>query len=74
MIVVEKLELVDIWTLYDVAPLDGFQVKIGSVETPVARSMGEESVGACGAATIVVKLQAVEYGLVPLELIAFTRQ
>ena len=70
-----KLELVETCNRYEVAPLEGFQLKVGLVETPVAMSAGEASSGAAGAApTTVVKLQTPEYALVPPAFVAFTRQ
>jgi hypothetical protein len=44
------------------------------METPVALFDGELSVGADGAATMVVKLQLDEYALVPPAFVALTRQ
>ena len=58
---VEKLELVETCNRYDVAPLEGFHIKMGSVETFVAPFAGEANLGAEGAAAaMVVKLHAVE--------------
>jgi hypothetical protein len=44
------------------------------METPVAPFDGDDSVGAVGGATIVVKLQLDEYALVPPAFVALTRQ
>ena len=49
-------------------------MRVGVMETPVAPFDGDDSVGADGAATMVVKLQAVEYALVPLAFVALTCQ
>jgi hypothetical protein len=74
--VVEKLELVETCTPYEVAPLAAFQLSVGFVETLVAPFDGEVSVGADGGLTValVVKLQTVEYALVPPVFVALTRQ
>ena len=47
---------------------------MGLVETPVAPSDGEASVGAAGAATIIVKLLVDEKGPAPAAFVALTRQ
>ena len=47
---------------------------VGLVETLIALLEGEANIGGAGAATIVVKLDIVEYELIPLTLIALTRQ
>jgi hypothetical protein len=54
--------------------VEAFQLSVGVMETPVAPFDGDDSVGADGAATMVVKLQAVEYALVPPAFVALTRQ
>lgn len=48
----EKLELVETWRPYDVAPEEAFQVSIGFVEVPVAPFDGETRVGAEGGLTL----------------------
>ena len=54
--------------------MEAFQLSVGVMETPVAPFDGDDSVGAGGAATMVVKLQLEEYALVPPALVALTRQ
>jgi hypothetical protein len=54
--------------------VEAFHDTVGLVETPVAPFEGDDSVGADGAATMVVKLRAVEYALVPPAFVALTRQ
>jgi len=58
--VVEKPALVETCSRYDAAPVEALQLKAGFVGTPVAAFDGEASVGAAGAATIVVKLHELE--------------
>ena len=70
----EKLELVETWTPYEVAPVEAFQLSVGLMAIPVALFEGDASVGADGAATMVVKLRAVEYALDPPAFVALTRQ
>jgi len=72
--VVEKPDDVETWRRYDVAPGEAPQFIVGLVETPVALSAGDVSVGAEGAATMVVKEYIEEYALVPPEFFAFTLQ
>ena len=72
--VVENDGLVDTCNLYDVAPLEAFQLKLGLVETPVAPLAGEANAGAESAATVVVKLHTLDQALVLPALVAFTRQ
>jgi len=45
---VEKLELVETCSPYEVAPLEAFQLRVGLVETPVAAFEGDTSVGGIG--------------------------
>jgi hypothetical protein len=73
--VVVKLELVDTCSWYEVAPVEAFQLSVGVIETPVALFDGERRVGAGGLPPeLVVKLQMLEYALVPLAFVALTRQ
>ena len=72
--VVEKSDLVDTSSRYDAAPLTAFQLKVGLVAIPVALFEGDESVGADGGATTVVKEYELEYEPVPPALVALTRQ
>jgi hypothetical protein len=63
MSIVEKLELLETCSWYDVAPLEAFQVNVGLGEIPVAPFKGEASVGAAGGfplPSLVVKLQEIE--------------
>jgi len=53
----EKLDDVETWTPYEVAPVDAFHTSVGVVATPVAPLAGEDNTGAEGAAVAwVVKL------------------
>ncbi len=57
--------------------MDAFQLSVGVMLTPVAASVGAESVGAEGAegvAATVVKLWVADQLLVPPEFVALTRQ
>jgi hypothetical protein len=72
--VVANVAEVESWTRYEVAPVEAFQVNVADTATPVAPLAGDERTGATGAPTIVVKLAAVEYELVPPAFFAFTRQ
>jgi hypothetical protein len=56
----EKPEDVDTWRRYDVAPKDALQLIVGLVETAAAPSTGDVRVGALGAATTVVNVNAGE--------------
>lgn len=47
--VVEKLRLMESWRRYVDAPADAFQLSVGFVDTPVALSAGDASVGVVGA-------------------------
>jgi hypothetical protein len=70
-----KLEEVETWSPYDVAPLEAFQVSVGLVEIPVAPFEGEESVGTGGGVPPeVTKLQTVDQLLVPEVFAALTLQ
>ena len=69
-----NVELVDTCTWYDVAPEDVFQPSVSEVGWPVELLGGDASMGGGGPATIVVKLQAEEYALVPPAFDALTRQ
>ena len=64
----------DIWSRYEAAPVDVFQLSVGVIETPVALSAGETSAGANGGAMTVVNCRDVEYELVPLTFVALTLQ
>jgi len=44
----EKLDDVETWTAYEVAPVEALHCSVGVVETPVAPSAGEERTGAAG--------------------------
>ena len=54
--------------------MEAFQLSVGLMAMPVALFEGDASVGADGAATMVVKLRAVEYALDPPAFVALTRQ
>ena len=56
------------------APVTVPQETVWLIATPVALFAGAVSTGAAGAATIVVKLDAVDHALVPAAFFAFTRQ
>jgi hypothetical protein len=71
---VEKLELVETCSRYDIALEDTFQFNVELVEIPDAPVTGEANIGIAGVAIIVVKLNVLEYTLVPLPLEALTRQ
>jgi hypothetical protein len=73
-IVVVKPVDVDTRTLYDVAPVTVFQLRVGKIATPVLPLEGNASVGAPGAATIVVKLHTFDHALVSPVFIAFASQ
>jgi len=66
--VVEKLEFVDTWSWYELAPLEAFQVSVGFVATPVAPFAGEESVGATGGFTAPADTKRIssKYHVVPV--------
>ena len=72
--VVEKVELVETCSLYDVAPDEAFHASVGLVAIPVTALAGEASTGVEGGATMVVKLQAFDQALVPPAFLALTRQ
>ena len=61
-------------TRYMLEPDEAFQLKVGLVAIPVALFEGDESVGADGGATTVVKEYELEYEPVPPALVALTRQ
>jgi hypothetical protein len=69
-----KAELVDTCTWYEVAPVDADQLSASDVGWFRAPFAGAESIGAGGAAAIVVKLHALEYALDPPLLLALTCQ
>ena len=72
---VEKLEFVETCTVYEVAPLEAFHVRVGVLDTLVAPLMGELSDGAAGGLpAAVVKLHVVDQALVPPAFVAFTLQ
>lgn len=73
-IVVVKPVDVDTRTLYDVAPVTVFQLRVGKIATPVLPFEGDASVGAPGIATIVVKLQTLDHALVSPVFVAFASQ
>jgi hypothetical protein len=54
--------------------VEAFQLSVGVIDPPIVPLKGDESVGEEGAAPLVVKLQALEYALVPLLFVALTRQ
>ena len=56
------------------APVDGLQLRVGAVDTPVAPLVGEDGVGTPGATPVVVKLLALVHALTPLAFLARTRQ
>jgi hypothetical protein len=59
--VVAKVETVESWTRYEVAPEDAAHERVGDTDTPVAFAAGELSAGAAGAGTLpVVKLRVTE--------------
>jgi hypothetical protein len=70
----EKVGLVEICTVYDVAVAEEFHVNVGFTAMPVAVSCGETSVGAAGGAMAVVNLNAEEKALVPPAFVALARQ
>jgi len=75
--VVEKFELVETCSRYDVAPEEAFQVRVGDVETPVAPLAGEASVGAegtGGGGGSVVNDQTSDQSPSPAAFAPFTRQ
>ena len=69
-----NVELVDTCNRYDVAPVEAFQLNVRVTGCAVAPLLGDESVGVAGGVGRVVKLQALEYALVPLLFLALTRQ
>ena len=69
-----NVELTDICSVYESAPGAMFQLSVGLVEMPVAPFAGAASVGAVGAATIVVKVRVEENPPVPPGFDALTRQ
>lgn len=73
-----KLELVEAWTRYEVAPDEAFQDSAAGMATPVAALAGALSVGAAGggggATVAVVKLQVADQALVPPVFVALARQ
>ena len=72
---VAKPGSVETCTLYEVAPLEAFQVKVGLLETFVVPLTGELRVGANGVLpAVVVKLKLPDHELVPPVLVAFTLQ
>ena len=70
----EKFDCAETCTSYDVAPPEGFQIKIGAVEIFMALSDGENKAGAAGPATMVVNCQTVDHELVPNTFDALIRQ
>lgn len=54
--------------------MEAFQLSVGVIDTPIVPLEGDESIGEEGAAPLVVKLQVVEYALVPPVFAALTRQ
>jgi hypothetical protein len=72
--VVANVAEVESWTRYDVAPAEASQLSVWASGWFVAPFAGAESVGAEGGTTTVVKLNVVEYALVPPALVALTRQ
>lgn len=72
---VAKPGSVETCTLYEVAPLEAFQVKVGVLDMPVEPLTGELRVGTAGGLpAVVVKLNVIDQVLVPLMLVAFTLQ
>ena len=69
-----KLALEATCKRYDVARLAAFQFSVKLTGMFFDPSTGESSAGMAGAATMVVKFHAVEYGLTPPMFVAFTRQ
>ena len=66
---------VETCTLYEVAPLGAFHVKVGFFETFVVPLNGELRIGAAGELpAAVVKLKLADQALVPPVLVAFTLQ
>lgn len=63
----EKLELVETWRPYDVAPEEAFQVSIGFVEVPVAPFDGEDKLGGEGGVVPAVptSLTSSKYSVLP---------
>ena len=72
--VVAKFAAVDTITLYDAAPVTVPQVRVGEVEAFAVPLVGVASVGATGAAMIVVKFHAPDQALIPPTFAAFTSQ
>lgn len=73
--VVENDELVETCKRYDVASVEAFQVKVGGRDTLLALLDGDTRVGADGGAgAAAVKLQTADQALVPMLLVALTRQ
>jgi hypothetical protein len=66
-----KFEAVETCTPYDAAPETAFHVKLGVVDTPVAESTGDATLGV---PTIVVNVDVVEKALVPPAFAALTLQ
>ena len=66
---------VETCTVYEVAPLEAFHVRVGVLDTLVAPLIGELSVGAAGGLpAAVVKLHVLDQALVPPAFVAFTLQ
>ena len=72
--VVAKFAAVDTMRLYDVAVADAPQFRLSDIGWLTAPLVGVASVGATGAAMIVVKLHAPDQLLVPPIFAAFTSQ
>ena len=60
MFTVEKVESVDTWSRYEIAPVDAFHRSVGVREMPVAPFSGERRAGVAGPATSVLKRQTGE--------------
>ena len=69
-----KVDTVDTWSLYVLAPLTEPQDNVGPRAMSVAVLAGEDSVGAAGAGGTVVKLQTDDQELVPPALVALVLQ
>ena len=69
-----KVDTVDTWSLYVVAPLTEPQDTIGLRAMSIAVLAGEDSVGAAGAGGTVVKLQTDDQEPVPPALVALVLQ
>ena len=71
--VVANVAPADTCSRYDVAPEEAFHVSVGLSPKPVDPSFGLASTGGAGTAPV-VKLETLEYPLVPMAFVALTRQ